>query len=430
MWQKYTISPLSKRLLLVILISSSLITMVITLIQLAYDYKHDLSLVDQRLQQIEKSYLTAVANSVWNFNQKQYESLLDGILSIDDIVYVAIKTPEGDIMVEKGKRQQDKVVSREFALIAQDFGKQQQAGSLLVIASLQPIYDNLLKKTLLILASQAIKTIIIVFVIVFAFYCLVSRHLGKISDFACQFSLKDKALCQLDRTTGETDELDHIVNALNTMKGQISKQYTQIKEINRNLEKTVQRRTLELLEKQKQLEELATHDPLTRIYNRRKMDELFDAQWRYCKRHQCCFAIAIADIDYFKNYNDYYGHDQGDRVLQRVAEVLAACVKRPQDSVSRYGGEEFVIILPDVNLKGFRHVLEAIQQNIEKLAIEHKDSLVAPVITLTIGGVIAVPSAENSVRQFFKAADNNLYQGKEAGRNQIVIGKMGQDTSC
>lgn len=179
-----------------------------------------------------------------------------------------------------------------------------------------------------------------------------------------------------------------------------------------------------LTEKQKQLEKLATHDPLTNLYNRRKFDELFDQQWHYTKRNNTRFSLAIIDIDYFKNYNDNYGHKKGDEVLKKVANALIDSVKRPQDSISRFGGEEFVLLLPEINMQGFCHVLQNVKDNINKLNIIHEKSTVSNKLTVTIGGVLGVPSQKNSQQLFFAEADKNLYHGKNRGRNQIVVTEL------
>jgi len=175
---------------------------------------------------------------------------------------------------------------------------------------------------------------------------------------------------------------------------------------------------------QKLLENLAAHDPLTNLYNRRKFDELFEQQWHYTKRNNTNFSLAIIDIDYFKNYNDSYGHKKGDEILKQVADILVNSVKRPQDSVSRFGGEEFVLLLPEINLEGFHHVLQNVKDNINKQNIIHKKSAVSNKLTVTIGGIIGIPSQENSQQRFFSAADKNLYRGKKQGRNQIVVTQL------
>ncbi|VAX12029.1 diguanylate cyclase/phosphodiesterase (GGDEF & EAL domains) with PAS/PAC sensor(s) [hydrothermal vent metagenome] len=418
-------SPLSRRLLITILLSSSLVTLIITAIQLTLDYKNDIHLIENRLNQIRESVVQPIANSIWNFNKKQYDMQLKGILNLDDIIYVEIKNQEGKLIIKQGKNQTRQTISKTFSLVAQDFGKQNYVGKLTVVASLSNVYQHLMDKTLIILASQTIKTILISAVIIFAFYYLVTRHLQHISEYTRNFNIDEKNDCCLNRAAqSEPDELDYIVNSLNNLKGSLKEKRENIVILHKNLEQTVQKRTKALTEKQEQLEKLATHDPLTNLYNRRKFDDLFDHQWHYTKRNKTNFSLAIIDIDYFKNYNDNYGHKKGDEVLKQVAKALVNSVKRPQDSISRFGGEEFVLLLPEINMQGFYHVLQNVKDNINKLNITHEKSAVSTKLTVTIGGVLGIPSQKNSQQYFFAAADKNLYRGKERGRNQIVVTKL------
>ena len=419
------VSPLSRRLLITILFSSSIVTLIITAMQLTLDYKNDINLIKSRLDQIRESVVKPMANSVWNFNKKQYNIQLQGILNLDDIVFVEIKNQEGKLIIKKGKTQTRQTISKTFPLVAHDFGKENYVGQLTVIASLSNVYENLMDKVLIILASQAIKTILISTVIVLAFYYLVTRHLRDISQYTRNFDLDDPSDCCLNRAQPkEYDELNYIVNSLNDLKKALKEKHENIVTLNKNLEKTVQKRTQTLTEKQKLLEELATHDSLTNLYNRRKFDDLFEQQWHYTKRNSTNFSLAIIDIDYFKNYNDNYGHKKGDEALKQVARALINSVKRPQDSISRFGGEEFVLLLPEINMDGFCYVLQNVKNNINKLNITHEKSVVFNKLTVTIGGVLGVPSQENSQQHFFSEADKNLYQGKEQGRNQIVVTQL------
>ena len=154
-------SPLAYKILLTILISSSIVTAFIIAIQLRFEYKSDIKMIEKRLNLIENSYSQSLALSVWNFNETQYEIQLDGILNIEDIVYVQIVTPNGDEIVSKGKYQDKKVITQEVVLKTVDFGQTVESGKLIVIASLDRVYDDLYSRALIILTTQGIKTLII-----------------------------------------------------------------------------------------------------------------------------------------------------------------------------------------------------------------------------------------------------------------------------
>ena len=251
-------SPLAYKILLTILISSAIITAFIIAIQLRFEYKSDISMIEKRLNLIENSYSQSLALSIWNFNKTQYEIQLDGILNIEDIAYVNIVTPSGDEIISKGKYQKEKIVTKEILLKTVDFGATVEVGKLTVVASLDRVYDDLYYRALIIFTTQSIKTLIVSFVILLAFYILITRHLKHISNYARDIDLDSDDKLTLNRKINKKDdELDFIVFALNNMKEKIRNSYQMIKEINRDLENKVDIRTKEL-EKQKDKAQKAT----------------------------------------------------------------------------------------------------------------------------------------------------------------------------
>jgi diguanylate cyclase (GGDEF)-like protein len=162
------------------------------------------------------------------------------------------------------------------------------------------------------------------------------------------------------------------------------------------------------------LYELATLDGLTRIYQRRYFEAMAELEWKRVIRHRRPLSILMVDMDHFKGINDTYGHDKGDVVLRKTAQILkSAC--REEDIVARYGGEEFVILLPETDLEGTRAVAQRIHDEIRKLYVLPDRS-----ITLSIG-VASYPSAGvKDVMSLIKCADQALYSAKNAGRNQTV----------
>ncbi|UXD87028.1 GGDEF domain-containing protein [Thalassolituus hydrocarboniclasticus] len=164
---------------------------------------------------------------------------------------------------------------------------------------------------------------------------------------------------------------------------------------------------------------LSTTDSLTGIANRRYLEECLDKEWRRCLRTQRPLALIMVDIDNFKDYNDYYGHQQGDHCLQSIARNMASFCQRPGDLCARYGGEEFIIILPDTTQGEAAYMAEKIRESIVALAIPHEASPPA-VATISAGVVSMVPTAENSSDDLLRIADRMLYQAKEKGRNCVV----------
>lgn len=172
------------------------------------------------------------------------------------------------------------------------------------------------------------------------------------------------------------------------------------------------------------LELLSSTDGLTGLYNRRHFNEVAPLEFNRSKRDQKIFAFAILDIDYFKNYNDNYGHQEGDKVLIQVAESLQKSFKRAEDLVFRIGGEEFGILLSAQSTKEIITLVESARKNIEALQIQHHFSLVSNIITASFGlGIIEVESTPSklNIQKIYKEVDMLLYEAKTKGRNRVCF---------
>lgn len=177
---------------------------------------------------------------------------------------------------------------------------------------------------------------------------------------------------------------------------------------------------LKLAEQRKQLEQLANFDPLTCVPNRRKFYEMFDLEWRTSVRENTPLSQIMIDIDYFKQYNDQYGHAAGDQALKMVAQVIFKQLKRPFDFVARYGGEEFAVLLPNTQSQDAFSIMESCRQAVEDLKIEHEKNMGSKYLTISIGGVNCFPTQVMCSEATFKLADDMLYQAKGEGRNCVV----------
>ncbi len=173
-----------------------------------------------------------------------------------------------------------------------------------------------------------------------------------------------------------------------------------------------------------QIKDLSEKDGLTGIANRRALEDHFENEWKRMKRAENPLTVLMCDIDYFKNYNDYYGHQAGDDCLKRVAPIFLENCRRPGDIAARYGGEEFTLVLPETDLQGGRRLAEKIRSAIEALAIEHMNSAVSDYVTVSIGLASTVPSDESKADELLALADRMLYAAKEAGRNRVVTADL------
>jgi diguanylate cyclase (GGDEF)-like protein len=169
------------------------------------------------------------------------------------------------------------------------------------------------------------------------------------------------------------------------------------------------------------LSNLAVHDGLTGIYNRRYFDETLAREWKRTMREKAPLSLIMLDIDYFKKYNDTYGHQAGDECLRQVATTISGALRRPADMAARYGGEEFVVVLPNLKLEDSAKFGETIRAKIEALKMEHKQSDANPFITVSLGIASVVPSSISSYEELVGAADKALYSAKNKGRNRVCV---------
>jgi diguanylate cyclase (GGDEF)-like protein len=168
------------------------------------------------------------------------------------------------------------------------------------------------------------------------------------------------------------------------------------------------------------LESYVMLDGLTNISNRRRFDEVLDVEWKRAQRSDLPFSLIMADIDYFKLYNDHYGHAAGDLCLKKVAAALNHSISRPSDVAARYGGEEFSIILPDTDDDGAYNIAEYFRSYVEELQIPHIQSDVSEFVTVSVGLACCItPGAKESPSILIEKADQMLYLAKESGRNRV-----------
>lgn len=177
---------------------------------------------------------------------------------------------------------------------------------------------------------------------------------------------------------------------------------------------------VKIIELQKELEALSFKDGLTNVANRRRFDSVIEMEWANARRHAQALSLIMVDIDYFKQYNDSYGHIQGDECLKRVAKVLSSAATRSRDFFARFGGEEFVFVLPETNEASAAVVAERCRQLIFKEQIRHESSPVSRILTISLGVGSIVPSHRDELARFIEAVDDRLYRAKRDGRNRVA----------
>lgn len=175
----------------------------------------------------------------------------------------------------------------------------------------------------------------------------------------------------------------------------------------------------ELESANQELQRLVSIDQLTQVANRRRFEEYLTQEWQRMAREKLPISLILGDIDFFKCYNDTYGHQIGDRCLQEVAQSIKNTIKRPADLVARYGGEEFAVILPNTDKEGAIILGEIICSVVRKQAIPHSSSLVSSYVTISAGVATLIPQPNSDYQEIIFLADQALYQAKKAGRDRL-----------
>jgi len=224
------------------------------------------------------------------------------------------------------------------------------------------------------------------------------------------FALADKInLLRRDKEEAQQSALDHL------------KQSEQMKtEFLEETGKLVEERTKELEEANTRLVQLASVDVLTGLFNRRVFNETIDREFNRSKRQGQEIAVIMIDIDYFKNYNDCYGHIEGDNCLAELAGIFSGAISRATDTVARYGGEEFAIILSDTKLDGAVKIAEEIRETVVAACLPHKMSPLG-YVTVSCGVTSTVPGMKDRLEDFLNKADKALYKSKKDGRNLVSV---------
>jgi diguanylate cyclase (GGDEF)-like protein len=230
-------------------------------------------------------------------------------------------------------------------------------------------------------------------------------------------------------------EISDLAVSVGQMSQEIQESRQQLEEYSQSLEQQVVDRTQALEEEirrrsaaedalhlvNKELAAIAYLDGLTQIANRRQFDDRLLQEWRRLQREKSPLSIIMCDVDYFKQYNDTYGHCGGDDCLKEVAKAIELAARRAADLTARYGGEEFVVLLPNTPLTGALAVAKSMQLRVKGLQMPHQKSMVSEYVTLSFGVASIIPSDASTPEDLVLKADRALYQAKQAGRNQIVI---------
>ncbi len=427
---------LATRLLRVIFGCYFLVTLVVTAVQLTAEYQHAANRLEREIDAMEGTFGPGITDALWRFNNEILRGILSGMNALPTVIGTRVDDAQGKLVVATGAIQDaqghkvlvgfdgtltpasegvfEKMFSRSFNVVHIDQnGEKRIIGKWTVYSSRAIILKQVEYGFMLILVNSVIKTLALWFIFIFVIDRALGKPLQQLSEFVGGINLDNlggKEFVLRDRGRHELHMLAHKVNmmgqSLHKQVEENAKLYRDLEEMNRTLEEQVAERTEDLLR-------LSVTDPLTQLFNRRKLDEVLAYEMQRSKRNGQPLSIVIGDIDKFKSINDHYGHPTGDRVLMAVADVLRES-RRVVDTAGRWGGEEFLIICPNTDVVGAQLLADGVRRQVEHLDV----GLDNPVtISLGVAQLLTGESAEDAT----KRADAALYRAKENGRNRVEM---------
>lgn len=347
----------------------------------------------------------------YNFEQAVKDPRILRIMLLNNDDRVMVSTRFEDVGSEVRQFEDGKNRTWHFSQL-DDFGK-------LAILFSNEQQDQVLKTMIQMGVLIAVSGMLVILIASLSIGHLLTRRLSVLTDKATQFSNGDM---QVKTGFRGHDEVAIVGQTFDQMVEKIGYSISALQQARDDLEERVRERTLELTELNRKLKELSETDGLTGIANRAKFDRFLHDSWLRCKRHQDDVSLLLIDVDFFKPYNDNYGHQAGDECLVKVAGVIDDAVRRNSDDLAaRYGGEEFAVVLRSTNITGAVKVAEKIRQDMHALKLKHEYSKPRPVLTLSIGIAAIDPINDKDENDVIKRADQALYQAKENGRDRVFV---------
>jgi diguanylate cyclase (GGDEF)-like protein len=401
---------LARRMLIWIVCISTAAALIATSIQLFFDYRRDVSELEQGMHYIEQSQLPGLADAAWNFNVASMQVQLDGIGNSPWVAGATIHYgPSQSDEITTGRV--DREAGRIFEYVLQRNGA--VVGKIDIALNLQTLYSRTIDRIAIVLSTQIGKSLVTSVSILLLASWMITRHLTQMAEFAKSYE-PGKAFRPFVLRRGpmaQKDELTVLVDGLNDAYRRIQKAHEFKVRHNEILSQEVALRTAELREAHQKLEKLAVTDKLTGVVNRLGLDEAFKAEMAQEGGDSRALAVILTDIDKFKSVNDSHGHLVGDMLLQEFTAVLGRGV-RETDILGRWGGEEFLILCPQTNLEQVSRLAEQLRAAVQAHAFSVVGSKTSSF------GVAALREGETA-DALMKRVDDALYRAKRGGRNRV-----------
>lgn len=426
---------LGRRMVLATLAFCLLFTVATVTVRTWSAWSGNLAAMTAELSLIDQVFQRTLSKAIWELDREALQTQLDSVAHVAPVRHVTLRilrpgrAPE-ILQRQRGARSDWLLApSLHRTLIYEPYpGASENVGELTLNGDERVLWQRLQHEVANIVATQIIQSLLLAGLIMWMFNRSVTvhvqhiaRHLGEVSPIN---------LCQtlrLNRPALRDDELSLLEAGVNALQSKLAAYLDRQGQNERDLAahrdhlaEMVDERTAELRAANLRLEEQSRSDPLTGLANRRHFDEIKEAEFRRALRLGQPLSVLMCDVDFFKLYNDTYGHAMGDQCLQVVAETLTSVFARAGELVARIGGEEFAVLLPGSDAEHAHSAAERLRQRLAAQAVAHSASSVAPHVTLSIGVAQLEPDTMDSFYLLLQRADQALYRAKNLGRNRIA----------
>ncbi|WP_394791330.1 GGDEF domain-containing protein [Rhodoferax sp.] len=395
------------------------------------------------MELIAQVYQGTLSKAIWEMDRDSLQTHLASMANVPSVGQTVLTLQSANHAAEVFRRKRDGWQPSTLAPVLltklnyEAFpGSKEAVGEFALYGDERVLWTRLRAEMLNIVVTQVAQSLLLASLIMLLFNRLVTVHVKRIARHLGQLTPGNLGqMLTLDRNPARRDELSLLVSGLNQLQGNLSsyleRQQRDEKELvahRDHLADLVRERTTELESTNTRLEDanalldgLARTDPLTGLANRRHFDETKEVEFRRAMRTGHPLSLLVCDIDYFKRYNDAYGHATGDQCLRSVASAMHTSCARAGDLVARIGGEEFAVLLPGTDAAHGARLAAQLREAVAELNIPHRDSDVASHITVSIGLVQLNPNEVDNFNSLFEQADKALYQAKSGGRNRVVV---------
>lgn len=434
--QTKAFSSLGRRLVLATLLFCLLFTLAMVTWRTWLAWENNLAEMNSELALIDQVFQNTLAHAIWELDRESLDQQISSVATAAPVGRVALnilRPGQAPEVIEINRYAADQsgvvpVLRRE--LIAHPYaGAHEKVGELTIEGDNNLLWERLWGEARSIVITQLIQSLLLAGLVMTVFNRLVTvhvvhiaRHLGELAPQTLMRHLK------LQRAVQRQDELSLLEFQVNTLqdnlRAHLERQHSDelaLAASRDQMAELVEARTAELKAANQALEALSRHDALTGLANRRYFDELKDIEFRRAIRHKTPLAVLMCDVDFFKIYNDTYGHMQGDLCLKEIAETLRSVFGRSGELTARVGGEEFVVVLPNVDAAQACEAAQRFRTSLAERELPHSGSKASPFVTVSIGVAELDPETMDHFDQLLQRADQALYRAKHQGRDCVAL---------